>query len=73
MLFKHTSGPYNAGEIAGFSEEEAKKLEERGIAVPYQTEADTEPEQPAATYQTEDVASPPADKMLRPGRKGGRR
>lgn len=66
MLFKHTSGPYNAGEIAGFSEEEAKKLEDRGIAVAYQ------PEQPAETYQTEAIAEPPAGKMLRPGRRGRR-
>lgn len=66
-----TNGNLNAGEIAGFDEEEAKNLIQKGIAEPYEPAPKLEPQPEPAPYQTEAAEAPPADRMMKP--KKGRR
>lgn len=70
VKFMRGHAPYNAGEVAGFSDEFSQRLVDAGVAAPHppQTEqAETEADEAKAPDR------PPADKMVRGGWGKGRR
>lgn len=71
VRFVEGYAPYNAGEIAGFEDEQAERLIASGVAVPYNQEENQQEEQEESQkVQTQALDEPVAHRAItKPARK----